>query len=181
MLGELQKKKITKEFEALDHNKSGFLSEEDFFLKYEKDSRLAGFEPGSSEGEVMRLNNVERWKDIQQQIDKDGDSQISLEEWLDYHDQVLSGGRFDEVMGKGISTHFDTDDTDGDGKIKADIFLNNRKESFDMKEDELDEMRKRFDPNKDGYIEREDMLRLTREFYMSNDPEAPGNWYAGRL
>ena len=178
MLGELQKLKLTKLFQLRDSNQNGSIGKDDFDQDFETIIRDNHLQPGSPEYETLRSNFEDQWNNLREQMDTNGDGLVSLNEWLDYHDLVLSDNRYDEVFQKQHEGVFDSDDADGDGKLDVNLFLNKRK-TPDMDDQDITKLQLLVDPDGDGYMEKSHLLQLVREFYLSNDPEAPGNWFFG--
>ncbi len=48
-----------------------------------------------------------------------------------------------------------------------------------MDDQDITKLQLLVDPDGDGYMEKQHLLRLVREFYLSNDPESPGNCFFG--
>ncbi len=178
MLGELQKRKLTKLFNRQDSSKDGFLQKDDFDLDFKTILQDNHLQPGSTEYETLRSNFEEQWNNLRENMDTDGDGKVSLDEWLDYHDTVLSNNRYDEVFKKQHEGIFNSDDADRDGKLDIKMFLNKRV-TPDMNDQEIAKLKLMVDPDGDGYMEIKHLLDLVREFYLSNDPDAVGNWFFG--
>lgn len=181
MLGELQKQKLAKMFQLVDTNQNGFLSKEDFDDRFQLIAEASQTQQSSPEYERLRASFEADWEALKVRLDTNGDGRVSLEEWLMYYaDMLSSDGGYEEIIVKHAEATFDADDTNGDGMVDISKFLKARKwPDSDAAEEE--EIRRRFDPNGDGYMEKQDLLPLLREFYFSNDPNADGNWYIGRL
>jgi Ca2+-binding EF-hand superfamily protein len=175
MLGELQTQKLTKMFKLHDSDGSGFLEKADLELRLQQDSSTLGLSSGSAEYEAYSAKLLSEWETMQENMDTDKDGLVSLEEWLQYHDKMLSSEGYKAFVGAPL---VDTLDSDGDGKISCEAYKSFRK-GRGLKDSELDEMCSRFDLDGDGYIETKDLLRFREEFYVSNDSAAPGNWFCG--
>lgn len=64
-------------------------------------------------------------------------------------------------------------DTDGDGRIAlADYDAWVRAWGFEF---DVETIFKELDVDGDGFLSRDEMVRLAKDFYLTNDPEAPGN------
>jgi len=178
MLGELQKRKLTKLFNYRDITKNGFLEKDDYDVDFKAILRDHPLQPGSTEYEKLRSNVEGQWNNLREQMDTNGDGKVSLDEWLDYHDIVLSDNRYDEVFNKQHEEIFRSEDADGDGKLDIKMFLNKRL-TPDMDDQEIAKLKFMVDPDGDGYMEIKHFLGLVREFFLSNDPDAIGNWFFG--
>jgi Ca2+-binding EF-hand superfamily protein len=69
-------------------------------------------------------------------------------------------------------------DIDGNGRISPQeyaLFL----KAYNVDERLFDDIFRHLDLNGDGYLSRDEIFKLVREFYLSDDPQAPGNWLVG--
>jgi juvenile hormone diol kinase len=111
--------------------------------------------------------------------DPSSDQRISLQEWLAFQDQILGTPGMYESFSKPIgSLVWEIMDGDGDGAASPSDYaaiytwrgLNpqNAVENF-----------KQLDLNGDGLLTLDEIKVLVEQFYRSDDPQQPGNWFFG--
>ena len=182
----LQKDKFLHIFELLDVDGNGVLQYDDF--------RLVGDtmcdERGWSKGHRRRLGltraNKRLWDLMIRYLDADGDGDVSLVEWLNFHftafsqDPELSSANADLNGALNSTAQFFCEmlDSDGDGKVSlVDYVL--FCEAYGVGESDARRSFQLFDKNDDGILQIGEVDDLIREFYLSADPEAPGNIFFG--
>jgi Ca2+-binding EF-hand superfamily protein len=69
-------------------------------------------------------------------------------------------------------------DKDKDGRVSWTEFLGSAV-IFGQTPAEAEEAFRHLDRDADGYLNTDEWLRNTEEFFMSDDPKAPGNWLLG--
>ena len=72
------------------------------------------------------------------------------------------------------------EDKDRDGRIARAEYLGVA-QSYAMTQEEAEEAFQHLDRDGDGYIDKDEMMLDTLEFFTSDDPDAPGNWLVGRF
>lgn len=200
MLSELRKRKLKKLFDLYDVDGSGFITEADYEKMADSQAEIQGYKPGSFEYNIIRSQFRTLWKQLQKEMDVDNDGQVTLEEFLEYKDKQLSfkeGYRplwleqrsgtetaqayeksGDDAIAKLTNLIFERLDTDSSGEIsieeyKKGFLANQSDESLS------EEIFSKLDLNGDGKLDKEEVLQHVRDFFYSDDPEAPGNWILG--
>ena len=69
-------------------------------------------------------------------------------------------------------------DRDGDGKLSADEYVK-LEWCYGVTEEAAREAFRHLDRDGDGYLTLEEGMKAIEEFYLSDDPDAPGNWLFG--
>jgi Ca2+-binding EF-hand superfamily protein len=198
MLTELKKRKLKKLFDLYDVDGSGFITEADYEKKAQSQAEVMGYQPGSLQYNIICSQFKTLWKDLQKEIDINNDGEITLEEFLQYKDKQLNakeGYRPLWLEQSGTKTAqsyeqsaedaiirltnliFERLDADGSGEISRKEY----KQGFVVQQDEsLSEgIFSKLDINGDGILSKEEVLQHVRDFFYSDDPEAPGNWLLG--
>jgi juvenile hormone diol kinase len=186
VLGKLQQIKLTYFFNVIDRDHNGFIEADDFSTFVSRLAALRGVEPGSLEYEQFHPDALARWNEVRQSADKDYNGRIGLQEWLDYWsaemdaiaDAAGESPNFALVQLK-HSAHFTFDllDRDDDEKISAEEY-GHVLQAWGLDID-TGAVFQRLDLNSDGFITRDELVQLSKQFFLSNDPEVPGNYICG--
>jgi Ca2+-binding EF-hand superfamily protein len=73
---------------------------------------------------------------------------------------------------------FDTFDLDGDQRVSLEEWREFFR-CYSIDPAEADKCFHRYDLNGDGHVSRPELADLVRQFYLSSDPDAPGNYLFG--
>jgi juvenile hormone diol kinase len=179
MLNDLLRKKMTRLFNVYDVNNSGFLEKADYERIADNFCRIHNWPEGSEGYQVMHQNQIAQWQQIQQFADSNQDDRVSLDEYLDAYHRMADIDNLYEVTVNGIVDFtFDHFDRDKDGYMTSADF-SEVYAVFDLDADEAKTAFAQMDSDNDDRINKVDALRLVREFYVSDDPEAQGNVFFG--
>lgn len=177
-LTDLQKRKLTRFFTVFDLNKDGFIQRQDYMMLAENIAKSKGFPPHSPLARRVKEVIMRVWENLEILADKNHDHQIILEEFLKYRDKLHQDEtKYADLVAAGL-TIFDLLDLNKDGKVVESEFVSFYK-LFHLGEDLAKEIFPKLDTDSNGYLTREDVLRLGREFDLGDDPSAPGNWLFG--
>jgi Ca2+-binding EF-hand superfamily protein len=185
MLGHFQRQKAHHYFDLIDQDADGYIDGDDFELQA---SRLADRRDLSNEArEALMERMMAWWEQLCATADANQDDRVSREEWAHFWKAVNASveegteEERDQMLASleqaGTAT-FQTIDTTGSGEITKDEFENwlaawgaeGSGEAFD-----------RLDRSGNGHLTREDLVEATKEFYLSDDPDAPGTVLYGML
>lgn len=92
----------------------------------------------------------------------------------------VTGDRFEAVFRPLAMAVATLCDTDGDGQINQDEFRA-MQDSFGTVPTDTDAAFTALDTDKSGTITVDEYLVAVRQYYTSDDPEAPGNWLYGKI
>ena len=181
MLTDHQKKKLQHYFDILDFDNNQLIEKEDFTNIGENLNVLWGFKPGTDKYNEYIQKCEQLWVSFREFIGKNVEESANLSEWLEFADKGIVNGS-DELYEKHVNQFvkdiFDVFDANGDGFISLDEYI----DLFMAYRIEIRYSAKSFtkiDLNKDDMISREELLSAVKEFYRSDDPNAPGNWLFG--
>lgn len=179
MLTDLQKRKLTSLFYWYDADDNGNLQVDDFERLVQNIVKIRGHGPGTQEYEDLHTQFMFEWSGLVASADKSGDNTISLDEWLAHMDTILhikeATERTIESMTRLI---LNLTDIDGSGHISPQeyaLFL----QAYNVDERIRETIFRQLDLNGDGHISRDEITKLVKDFYLSNDDKSPGNWLIG--
>ncbi len=179
MLTDLQVRKLTRRFKVSDSDNNGVLERSDFERIAELTAALRGWAPDSQERKRLSANLMGWWSGMQPLADSDKSNQISLQEWLNYHDRIIHDpALYRATIGAVIEFDLQAYDLDGDGALSLEDYTGFFA-SLGLSAASAAEVFPKLDRNGDGIIVRPELLQLVDEFFKSDDPQAVGNWMLG--
>ena len=187
-LSEIQIQKLTLKFELLDNDGNGTIEYDDFKRVLELLADIRGLAEDSADYAALEGTNRALWHALEDFCDANGDGRISLKEWLDYHSNALFYEReflsvipgFDTTVEAMAEFFYQLLDGDGDGEVSAQDYFEFCL-AHGVEEAEAQANFMRLDLNGDGKLSKDEVQKLVAEFYQSEDPSAPGNWFFGSL
>jgi Ca2+-binding EF-hand superfamily protein len=179
MLTELQRRKLTRMYQQTDFNKDGFVETSDYEQIGARVAQFLGLEPGSPESEVIRNRYLGMWSNLKQLADKDGDDKVNEAEYVGGLGALLSQeDYFEPWIRSTVNDILEWEDQDRDGKISQQEYVGFM-QIYDIASGDAEDAFRRLDRDGDGYLTREELMQNTEEFFLADDPNAPGNWLMG--
>ena len=182
MLTQLQKQKIARLFHIYDFDSSGVITADkaERVLRNLADIRKLPF--GGPKFEAFRDGFLLYWQDLMTSIDINQDGQITLAEWLHYHDHLLQDEeKFKQTVLASSKFMFKLIDANEDGKISLDEYRL-WMIGFGLRDkDIVADVFTRLDLNGDGLLSASEMMMLITDYYYSDDPNTPGSWMMGPI
>lgn len=182
MLSDLHDRKATYYFNLIDEDGNGIIEASDFALRAQ---RLATVQEVTDEGvrETLRHQVVAWWDHICTIADFDGDARVTLAEWKAYWHSIQQGVEEGETMTlrtlqRAARGTLDAIDRTGSGHLTEAEYADwlhawgaeGSAEAFQQ-----------LDRGGKGFLTEEDLVVAVQEFYLSDDPAAPGNALYGPL
>lgn len=175
MLTDLQTSKLTRYFRLYDVDDDGRIALPDFERVVENVRVLHGAGENSPVHRGLRQGYLSRWLALATSADVDQDGGVDLTEWLAYWDRVLGDeDRYQTEIASVTGLLFEIFDTDGDGVLGADEFVNFYA-VYGLKSALARQVFLDLDIDGDGHVTRRELEDMANEFYRSDDPDAPGN------
>jgi Ca2+-binding EF-hand superfamily protein len=175
MLSELQTRKITRLFNALDADGNGYFEATDLDLLAE---RLG---EGRSPEQAAALREMYR-KLWERSAPHTRDGRIDLDGFLQHQSGLLgSPEAFDNTLRPFTAFMIQVIDSDGDGLLSP-AEMEHFYRAYRVGDAALARATfQKLDIDGDGYISREEMAQHIRDFFLSSEETAPGNELFGPL
>ena len=179
MLTELQTKKLTYYFHTFDADKNGSLEKSDFDKVVNGVAKAYNITEDSETYKYISSTYGKRWEALAKEADTNADNKVTLDEWLTYQDNLLNNPESDFLWLKVASMFFNIQDIDKDGSISVEEYQV-MYQIHEIGNDSLAaEIFAKLDFDGDGKIMKNDYLNLVADFYLSDNPQAPGNLFFG--
>ncbi|GGV22139.1 hypothetical protein GCM10010260_72950 [Streptomyces filipinensis] len=176
-------RKIARCFDLLDRNSDGDLSRDDCVALARAASNASGFAVDSADAQRIHDAYVRLWEVLLAPMDADGNGRISREEYV----TAVTGlsddpDRYADSLGVAVDAFVEAGDADRDGRLSQPEFVALYRATFPSLEmEEIVEAFGHLDRDSDGHITRQEFSENIREYLLSDDAEAPGNWFMGRV
>lgn len=185
MLGDLQELKASHYFALIDEDDNGLVDARDFEIRAERMADARDVTDPEARAE-LRTRVMTWWEHLCALADVDDDGRVTREEWETYWEALqvsvdeAEDGRSRTLRSLDRAAHgtfqaMNTTDTDHVTEDEYAEWLEawgvpESKAAFD-----------RLDRDDTGVLSEQDLVQAVREFYLSNDPQAPGNVLYGEL
>ncbi|MCG5215273.1 EF-hand domain-containing protein [Streptosporangium soli] len=174
MASEFQRTKVARVFDAMDANGDGLLQEADFAALAMRWAALQGSPAGSAAHARLTSIMMGWWTTLLTSPDRDT---VTLEEVLLIVDQLADHP--DAVIRTALAM-FEAIDQSGDGRISAAEF-NQLIETWNGRATDTDTIFPLLDLDGDGYLGKDEFVRLWTQFWAGDDPDEPGTWIFGHF
>jgi Ca2+-binding EF-hand superfamily protein len=181
MLTDFQKKKLGRLFTVLDSDHNNQLERNDYTAVVSNIARIHGWKAGSKEYSAIESLYLTIWGNLKALADVNNDGQVSLEEFLEFHTQMLSTPDMYEQITVGTADLlFEAFDRNHDEHLSHDDYRDFLDAYGIRDQAAVNEAFKKLDVTGKGRISKQETLERVKEFYFSNDENAAGNWLFGR-
>lgn len=180
MLTELQTKKWSKLFAAYDTNHDGVISQSDFEQVFRNLAILKHLDRDPILYRQGLIEYIEDWEYLYRDLDKNPDSEVTLQEWLEYADRQLSNAPIEQVTARFSNKLFSILDINENGAVGVNEYKMILA-GWQVPEMVAEETFARLDLNADQELSRDEFVTLMAQFLGSDDPESPGNWLLGPI
>lgn len=182
MLSDLHDRKATYYFNLIDEDGNGIIEASDFALRAQRLATVQNVTDNAAR-ETLRQQVVAWWDHICTIADFDGDARVTLSEWKTYWHSIQRGVDRGETitvrtLQRAARSTLDAIDRNGSEWITEEEYADwleawgatGSAEAF-----------RRLDRGGKSFLTREDLVVAVEEFYLSDDPDAPGNALYGPL
>jgi Ca2+-binding EF-hand superfamily protein len=177
MLSELQRRKLTRIFKLLDADANGSLHEKDIMRVSDRLAARRSLAAKSAAHAHVREEHEWLWV-LLRPSDANQDHKITLEEWLRHHADLFESKHLEPFLRARVGVLFNILDANRDAAITADEY------AMLLSAHGVDEAWaranfQRLDASSAGRLSKDEVYGLLREFFISDDPSAPGNTFWG--
>jgi Ca2+-binding EF-hand superfamily protein len=177
MLSAFQKRKLANLFALHDLNHDGELDHEDY-TEYAHRLAAEGGLMDSSKHQTLETNFLRFWDMLRQMADRNNDRKVTIREWYDCFEQLLSSPDSAQKMRPIGEAVFSMLDRNGDGVLTIEEFRWLYSSGALDPKLAADSFR-RLDTDHDGRITTAELSARLFEFFLSDAPDTPGNWLFG--
>lgn len=180
MPSDLRRRKLLKSFGSLDFDHDGVIDEVDAVALAQLWCDTFELDPRS--GDWRRIHRCAHTllRDVPGKPDPDGIKRITLQDWLDWGDHPDFARYVEQIAIPFSVAVFTAADKDKDGLLTpSDMMAAHLKAEMSEADSQL--AFSSLDTDGDGYVSVDRYFAANREFYLSEDPEARGNFLAGHL
>ncbi|MBO2448020.1 EF-hand domain-containing protein [Actinomadura barringtoniae] len=175
-------RKLAKRFQLLDFDGDGYITGEDYDKLVDRILQIFDEPPGSERAVALRRGYQVLWRALAMTSDTDGDGRVSPEE---FQNAVVGGvlnrdGGFERAILPVTKAVVALADTSGDGRLSPDE-VRALGRGMGISDEEADTFFTLVDTDGDGYLTVQEVFEADRDFYLSLDPNAPGNAMFGTL
>jgi hypothetical protein len=185
MLGELQRRKASHYFALIDEDDNGLVDATDFEQRAERLADARGLSDPEART-ALRRRVMAWWEHLCALADHDDDARVTREEWQTYWEALqasvdqdgAAGTRTRESLERAARGTFEAMNRTGGPHVTEDEYA---AWLAAWGVEESGAAFARLDRDGTGVLTEDDLVAAVKEFYLSNDPEAPGNALYGEL
>lgn len=175
MASEFQRRKVAGVFTAMDTDRRGHLIEADFDALAARWTVLRGLEPGTDDHERLRAIMLGWWSSLSAAA---ADAEhVTLDDVLTVVDVLPT---MLDAVSVTADAMFEAIDENRDRHISRAEYRR-LIEAWNGRPTDTDEVFARLDLDGDGHISQPEFRSLWTQFWVGDDPAAPGTWVFGRL
>lgn len=182
MLSDFQRAKLERRFELLDMDGDGYITANDYDVAAANVCGAFDFAKDSPQYEKVHVIYLRLWVALSRRMDQQQTGRISREQFIESCARVIVEAEegYDRIIGPIALTIFDLIDADESGTLDIEE-LTTWFNAYGVCADDAQRAFKAVDRNGDGLLDANEVQKAIREFYTSDDPQAPGNLIFGPL
>jgi hypothetical protein len=155
------------------------MDRQDCELVVQATTQVMGYAPGSPEYTTYHAEYMAGWDALLVLADSDGDQRLTATEFCTAFGKLMAQPeQFNAVVLGFVKTAITLWDSNQDGKVSEQEYKNYLL-TIQVTEAEAADAFRRLDLDRDGYLSREEIFQNMKEYYFTDDPNAPGNWFFG--
>jgi Ca2+-binding EF-hand superfamily protein len=182
MLSDFQRAKLERRFELLDMDGDGYITANDYDVASASVCRAFDFAKDSAQYEKVHVLYLRLWVALSRRMDEQQSGMISRRQFIESCERVIVEAEqgYDRIIGPIALTIFDLIDADDSGTLDIEE-LTTWFNAYGVCADDAARAFRAVDRNGDGLLDADEVQKAIREFYTSDDPQAPGNLIFGPL
>jgi len=166
-------------FDTFDFDKNGFIERCDFQSYVDGLAKLLKVDPSTDEYKKMAEANLGWFDQIKAAADTNKDGRVSEAEWMAFWTTFLAAAAINApgtmaLLRTSAETTFHVLDMNKNLKIAPEEFRT-WLAAWQITEG-WHEAFKKLDVHNQGYLTKTEVTNLVKDYFLSNDPTAPGNW-----
>ena len=177
ILSELRRQKLIRMFRLTDHDHSGGVERADFERFAWHYALDGGFSLGSPEHNRLADHMTAQWERLCRAVDRSGDEVVTLDEYLAYFGDGANAAAWIGDVGEMLMAMMDPDH---DGRVSLAEYIASRP-PMGPSDGEAAAIFARLDRDHDGYLTMAELHQALAEYFLADDPEAPGNELLGPI
>lgn len=181
MLTELQTRKITHAFQLADMNRDGVLEKSDYEQYAAQMAHAFDVAGDSSADQMLNQKIMADWEMSRQLLSRE-DDKITLQEFLAFHESIIHSPMLDAFVAGYVDSTLEmwrVVDPNGPADAANSFRFARFLKTFGIGETDANAAFQRLDRNGNGVMERDEIFAAQKEFFVSDDPNAAGNWLLG--
>lgn len=181
MLSDFRKKKLSVAFDIYDADNNELIERTDIELFAHSYANILGLTPGSEQYQTLIEHELSVWEKLSKNCDLNRDGKISRDEFfLGFEKWQENIGDLIVFLVRSYESTFKYIDRDEDGKISFDEFVAFTNTDRQNRE-ACKEIFGRLDTDQDGDLSFEELQKHYFDYFLSEDPSAPGTEFWGKL
>ncbi|WP_073486891.1 EF-hand domain-containing protein [Streptoalloteichus hindustanus] len=172
--------KLERSFDALDADGNGYLEWSDYQKLADRYIEAYKLDRNDRRARALVAFCQMYWLDVLRHAGVDGDRLTKDQYVTATRLATIDTSRLNVTEG-GAHAIFDVVDTDGDNEISREEYARLARDVWRIDASDALEGFAKLDVDGDGAVSRHEFIRAVREHFLSNDPEAPGSLFFGRV
>jgi Ca2+-binding EF-hand superfamily protein len=174
--------KINHGFDELDADGDGFLTENDHVVMGQRVAVALGHAPGSAAEQTIIDAYLRIWRELHLPHIPGGGTSISKAQFLESTGSLAGDPEAAQASVGALAEAFlAVADTDADGQVtRSELQAFFRGHFPGLGGDAVAEAFAHLDADGDGVLSAAEFVRAIVDYWSSEDPDAPGNWWMGR-
>ncbi|WP_033443279.1 EF-hand domain-containing protein [Saccharothrix sp. NRRL B-16314] len=180
MTTELRRLKLEKAYYSIDVDRDGVIDELDVTALAQIWCDTYDLEPRSEDWRRIHFHAHKLFRGMPGKTDGEGVKRVTVEDWVAWGDDPAFPAFVEDAAIPFSIAVFTAADKDRDGRITAPEMMAAQIRGG-MSEEETTQAFGMLDTDGDGYVTTQEYVEAARAFYLSDDPDEPGNSIAGDL